>query len=151
VKEVKSSILVEASPEEVFAFHDDPINLTRISPAYLRIAMTDPPSRLRRGTLLRCDIHLGPLRFDWKMEIAEYSPPQRFIDIQREGPFKHYAHTHTFEENTKGTRLIDVVEYELPLGSFTELASRIGFDDRIRDVLQHGQKATKALIEKKKT
>lgn len=151
MKEVKTSTLVDASQEEVFAFHNDPINLTRILPTYLRIAIADPPSRLRKGTVLGCNIHLGPLRFEWKIEVADYSPPHRFIDVQREGPFQHFAHTHTFEANGDGTRLIDVVEYALPPGSFTELASRIGLEERIVNVLRYGHEVTKTLIEKKKT
>lgn len=151
MKEVKASTLVEASQEEVFEFHNDPINLTRIFPAYLRIAINDPPSQIREGALLHCNIHLGPLRFEWRVEVTEYSPPRRFIDVQREGPFQHFAHTHTFEATGHGTRLTDVVEYELPPGSFSELASRIGLDERIIDVLRYGQSVTKTLIEKKKT
>jgi ligand-binding SRPBCC domain-containing protein len=150
VKKVRASTLVEASQEQVFAFHNDPMNLTRILPTYLRIDISDPPSRLREGALLQCNILLGPLRFEWKTEVTEYSPPRHFVDVQREGPFEHFSHTHTFEANGNGTRLIDVVEFELPPGSFTELASRIGLSDRIIDVLQYGQKVTKALIEKKK-
>ncbi len=151
MKEVKASTLVEASQDKVFAFHNDPINLTRILPAYLRIGYRDPPSSLRKGAHLRCDIHLGPLRFDWTIEIIEYSPPRQFTDTQREGPFQHYTHTHAFESSDNGTLLTDVVKYELPPGSFSELASRIGLEERIIDVLRYGQNVTKTLLEKKKT
>jgi ligand-binding SRPBCC domain-containing protein len=120
-------------------------------PTYLRIAIADPPSRIREGTVLGCDIHLGPLRFEWKIEVTDYSPPYRFIDIQREGPFRYFAHEHTFEAKGDSTRLTDVIEYELPPGSFSELASRIVLEERILDVLRYGHEATKTLIEKKKT
>ena len=147
---IEAAIVVNTSLEKVFAFHDNPLNLTKVLPPYLRVDIIEAPSQLSDGALLQCVIHIGPLRFDWKNEIAEYAPPRRFVDVQREGPFGRYVHTHVFQPEAGVTRITDIIEYELPLGPLAELASRIGFASRMKDVLEHGQKTTKAVLENKK-
>ena len=108
----------------------------------------DPPAALREGAVLRCAAHLGPLRFDWTLEVTEYDHPRSFVDVQTQGPFGRYIHTHVFEPHGSATRLIDAVDYELPGGPFSELASRIGFENRLRDVLRTTQRRTRELLEK---
>ena len=50
-------------------------------------------------------------------EVTVWEPEQRFVDEQREGPFKRWVHTHQFEALPDGgTRVTDRVEYEPPGG-----------------------------------
>jgi hypothetical protein len=144
---VEASTLINATPEVVFAFHLDPKNLIQVLPPYLKIEIVEAPSKLSQGARLVCVMLVGPLRFDWQIEISKYQPPHRFSDIQTKGPFRKYEHTHLFSEEAGATRLSDVIEYELPL-SLADLASRVGFVDRLKDVLAHGQQATRASVEK---
>lgn len=144
---VEASILINAAPEAVFAFHMDPKNLIQVLPPYLKIEVIEAPAKLSQGARLVCIMLVGPLRFDWQIEINEYQPPHRFSDIQTTGPFGRYEHIHLFGEEDGATRLSDVIEYELP-SSLADLASRVGFADRLKDVLVHGQEVTRALVEK---
>lgn len=48
--------------------------------------------------------------------ISEYDRPRLFVDEMRRGPFRSWRHTHTFESTDRGTRMIDDVDYSLPLG-----------------------------------
>jgi ligand-binding SRPBCC domain-containing protein len=145
---VETSIAIKASAEEVFSFHDEPRNLLKVLPSYLRIEIVESPPRLYRGALLKCVIHVGPLRFDWKLEITEHNAPHRFVDAQKSGPFRRYVHTHLIEQEGESTRLTDIIEYELPLGPFAELANRVGFRDRLMEVATMGQQSTKEMLEK---
>ncbi len=145
---VEASILVRAAPDAVFAFHDDPRNLLKVLPPYLRVEIVDPPERLASGRVLSYRMFIGPLRFEWDAEIAAYEPPRRFTDVQKKGPFSSFVHEHVFEREGDGTRLIDVVDYELPLGPLGELANRVQIQARLVEVLEFGQAATRAALEK---
>lgn len=53
---------------------------------------------------------------NWTTEIRKWDPPYRFVDVQLQGPYHLWHHTHRFESHDGGTRMIDVVRYSLPLG-----------------------------------
>lgn len=59
--------------------------------------------------------HFGRL---WRMtsRITEFDPPRRFVDQMVSGPFTSFRHEHRFEPEGTGTRMLDVVEYAVPLG-----------------------------------
>jgi len=145
---VERTTLINGSTELVFQFHDDPRNLLKILPPYLRVDIVEVPKKLKRGAVLKYAMHVGPLRFDWTGEVVEYEAPSQFVDIQAEGPFKNYRHTHVFVPEGAGTRMTDTIEYELPLGPLAELANRIHFQSRLEEVLEHGQQITRTLLEK---
>lgn len=103
--------------EEVFRFFSDAANLQEITPPYLDFQILTPrPIELRRGAVLdyRLKWHGVPMR--WRTKILEWNPPHRFVDLQLKGPYKLWRHIHTFRAERGGTRVGDVVDYELPLG-----------------------------------
>lgn len=64
----------------------------------------------------------------WRMtsRISEYRPPGRFVDEQVSGPFRLWRHEHRFEPVGGGveTLMIDVAEFEAPLGPLGRIAER---------------------------
>ncbi len=144
---VERTTLINGPTELVFQFHNDPHNLLKILPPYLRVDIVEVPKNLERGAVLKYAMHVGPLRFDWIGKIVEYEAPSQFVDVQSEGPFQKYRHTHVFVPEDARTRMTDIVEYELPLGPLAELANRIHFQSRLEEVLEHGQQITRNLLE----
>ena len=67
----------------------------------------------------------------WTMtsKITELDAPHRFVDEQVEGPFKAFRHEHLFEEDDSGrdvgTRMVDHIEFDAPLGPLGLIAERI--------------------------
>src|SRR5512138_228109 len=109
--------------DEVFAFFSDAGNLQAITPDHLDFEILTPrPIAMRAGALLdyRLKWHGVPLR--WRTKILEWNPPHGFVDVQLKGPYKLWHHTHAFEAEADGTRVRDVVRYELPLGPVGEIA-----------------------------
>jgi ligand-binding SRPBCC domain-containing protein len=68
----------------------------------------------------RLRLHGVPIR--WRTLIESYEPPERFTDVQISGPYSHWRHTHVFLDAPGGTRMIDTVDYSLPLGPIGALA-----------------------------
>ncbi len=109
---------------EVFAFFADAGNLEAITPAFLNFQIvTARPIDMRPGTLIDYRLRLFGIGFSWRTLIESYDPPHRFTDVQLQGPYRRWHHTHTFVSTTEGTQMLDLVEYELPLGYFGRLAN----------------------------
>jgi ligand-binding SRPBCC domain-containing protein len=127
VQVLERSQRVELAPERAFEFYGDARNLEAITPPWLGFEMMTPaPLEMRAGTLIeyRLELHRVPVR--WRTEIEVWEPPRRFVDVQVEGPYKLWEHTHGFEPDGEGAVLIhDRVRYALPLGPLGLLAHRL--------------------------
>lgn len=110
-----------------FDFYGDAANLEPMAPPWLRFEVTSPePVALQAGTLLeyRLRLHGVPLR--WQTQITTWEPPRRFVDIQANGPFGLWEHTHLFEEAGDAATVIrDRVRYAIPLGPLGAIAERL--------------------------
>ncbi len=109
---------VDAPVEEVFAWHERPGALERLSPPWQRVTVEQAPRGLEVGTrvVLRTAL-LGPIAARWVAEHVAYAPPHEFRDVQVSGPFARWDHRHRFEALGDRTVLSDEVEYRLPLGA----------------------------------
>jgi uncharacterized protein (TIGR01777 family) len=60
---------------------------------------------------------IGKIGIQWVLRHTEYDPPNLFRDEQIRGPFKSWRHNHKFiSESSSSTKIIDNIEYKLPLG-----------------------------------
>ena len=137
---------VPAKPEEVFAWHEAPGAVEKLTPPWEKVEMVERASSLRVGSKVVFKVFMGPFPQIWEAEHVEYDPPRVFADIQRKGPFAYWLHRHRFEPTGRGTTMmIDEIEYALPLGflgelfggAFTRAKLRKMFDYRHRVVLDH--------------
>ena len=103
--------------DEVFAFFADAHNLEQITPPWLgfRILSMSTAS-IEEGTIIRYRLRLHAIPVHWRTEICEWSPPHCFVDKQTKGPYKRWRHTHRFEAHGSRTKMIDEVQYTLPMG-----------------------------------
>jgi ligand-binding SRPBCC domain-containing protein len=121
MKFVKESRLA-APPEAVFAFHEAPGALERLTPPWERVRIVRGGGSLRPGTEVVLQTRLGPLRLNWVARHTEYDPPRLFADRQESGPFASWYHRHhILPDGEGGTVLRDEIDYELPLGALGRL------------------------------
>jgi len=104
-------------PEIIFSFFSHAGNLARITPPTLGFEILSGTSdKIEKGSeiIYRLKIHGVPV--NWKTVIQEWAPPHKFVDVQAEGPYKIWEHTHEFKPFGTGTLMTDRVRYVLPLG-----------------------------------
>jgi ligand-binding SRPBCC domain-containing protein len=115
--------LIPRGKKEVFAFFSEAHNLERITPPFLKFhVLTSGPIAMRAGTLIEYELTLHGLRMRWKTLIEEFVEGSHFVDVQLKGPYKVWRHRHDFEDVEGGTRMTDLVDYELPFGPLGQLA-----------------------------
>lgn len=125
--------LVPRPRDEVFAFFSDAANLERITPPFLHFKITTPqPLAIETGALIDYRLSLFGVPFSWRTLIESFEPERQFVDRQLRGPYSLWRHTHEFEEVPGGTRMLDRVEYVVPLGLLGDLA-RVLFVGRMLD------------------
>jgi ligand-binding SRPBCC domain-containing protein len=101
----------------VFDFFSRPANLVTISPPELHFQLLSGPEQLHLGARVTLQGRRWGLSQRLVSEVTVWEPENRFVDEQREGPFKKWIHTHQFEALPDGgTRVTDRIDYEPPGG-----------------------------------
>jgi ligand-binding SRPBCC domain-containing protein len=140
--------LIHASPERVFAFHELPDALVRLTPSWAGSRVIEHAPFVDVGARTVCDIRVVPLlwiRTELVHTVCER--PVRFVDEQVRGPFRQWRHEHliTPAENG-GARLTDVIAFEPPFGMlahpFAPLMLR-----RLRRLFTYRHEVTRAWCE----
>jgi ligand-binding SRPBCC domain-containing protein len=115
--------VVRGELERVFAFFEDPRNLETITPPWLRFeVMATTHARVQLGTEIDYRLRWQVIPMRWRSRIAEYEPGVMFADEMLRGPYRRWYHRHRFRPVSLGVEMIDVVEYELPLGPLGQAA-----------------------------
>jgi ligand-binding SRPBCC domain-containing protein len=117
----ESALFVHSPIATVFDFFSDARNLERITPPSLRFEIVTPgPIRMAAGAVIDYRLRLHGIPFRWQSEIALWDPPNRFIDVQRRGPYRLWIHQHTFSASNHGTTIEDRVTYAVHGGRLAE-------------------------------
>ncbi len=59
------------------------------------------------------------------VEITEMDTPHYFADEMVKGTFKRFKHSHYFEDKEEGTLMIDVFDFNSPLGALGRLVDKL--------------------------
>jgi ligand-binding SRPBCC domain-containing protein len=120
---------------DVFTFFAQPENLERLTPTSLRFKiLTAPLIEMRAGALIDYEIALFGIGFRWRTQIESFEPGSRFVDVQLEGPYRYWRHSHEFTDAPGGTLVRDRVEYEVPFGPIGEIARVLFVERQLRAI-----------------
>lgn len=127
---------------EVFEFFADAHNLERITPDLLAFRILTPrPIEMGQGALIDYRLKLYGIPMSWKTRIELWEPDDRFVDMQLKGPYRYWHHLHEFEDVDLGTRMRDVVHYELPFGPFGSIARSLFVRRSLERIFGHRRQA----------
>ena len=118
---IRSRSRVAAPVHVVFAFFDDPANLSRLMPPPVRIRLVRvDPSPPQAGSLFEFRYGLGPIQRSWLIRLVERVENEGFVDDTISGPMRRFHHSHTFTPARRGgTWIEDRIDYHVgPDGPF---------------------------------
>lgn len=109
--------LPDHTPEEVFAWHERPGALERLTPPWGKVEVLEREGGIQDGGRVVLRVHQGPASFRWELRHLDYVAGRQFCDEQVHGPLRSWRHTHAFQAGADGgTELEDRIELEAPLG-----------------------------------
>jgi ligand-binding SRPBCC domain-containing protein len=86
-----------------------------------------------------------PVHERWVVKISEFLFNQYFQDVQTQGPFRQYQHTHSFESmpqgGVEGTLIRDEVEYEVGFGAVGRALEMLVFQQVFRSTFSYRKRA----------
>jgi ligand-binding SRPBCC domain-containing protein len=92
--------------------------------------------------------HLGKTR-RLTSQITAFDRPICFVDEMVAGAFKSFRHEHVFEVTARCTRMLDVFEYQSPLGPLGRLADALFLRQYMTKLLKMRNGHIKALAEQR--
>jgi len=144
---VKESV-IRARPERVFAFHELPGVLGRLTPPWESARVIEHPPSLQVGARTVVETRVfGVVSVRWVALHTAYEPPRMFEDVQVSGPFRSWRHRHTVEPHAGGATLRDEVEYEPPLGPLGRALAPLLVEPRLRRLFDYRHEVTREWCE----
>ncbi len=116
------AITLPATSEVAFRWHSNPKLFYRLAPPWKSLQVKSIAADLSNGSKTIFRVPIAPfIGREWVAEHSDYTPSSRFTDIQRKGPFAHWTHSHSFNDNSNGTcTLTDEIEFAPPLRMLAE-------------------------------
>lgn len=137
-----------ASPEKVFAFHEQENALKLLLPPWetVEVIQAAKISQVGSRAIVETTV-LGPIKTRWIAEHTRYEPPRFFEDIQIKGPFRSWRHRHIIKHDANGAILRDEIEYEPPLGPLGKIFAPLLVEPRLRKLFDYRHEVTKRACE----
>ena len=147
-----ASSKIAAPAERVFAFHEAPGALEKLTPPWEPVEFAQRPANIKDGA--RAVLRVGPWPFEqrWELEHRGYVAGREFHDMQISGPFRSWHHTHRMTPAPDGdpqaaSILEDRIEYELPFGALGNFAGGWFVRRKLRRLFEFRHRVTKEAVE----
>jgi ligand-binding SRPBCC domain-containing protein len=135
---------IACTPERLFAFHELPDALQRLTPPWEKSRIIQAAPSLRPGSRAIVEVRVAP--FLWiRAESLHtiYDPPFLFADELVRGPFARWRHRHEIAAEGDGARLTDSIEVEAPFGILGRLAAPWVILPRLRRLFAYRHEVTR--------
>lgn len=120
----QTSQIIKTDLETCWEFFSNPANLARITPPDMNFIITfpQPVPDMYQGMIIKYRVSpLFKIPVEWITEISHVNKPHYFVDKQLKGPYSIWHHQHFFEQTNNGVKVIDIVNYSLPMALLTDL------------------------------
>ncbi|TVQ80740.1 MAG: CDP-paratose 2-epimerase [Bradymonadales bacterium] len=140
-KRFRSETWIPKPVEEVFSFFSDAKNLEKITPPFLNFkVLSQSTEKIQEGTIFDYQLKVRGIPLKWRSRIQDWARNQHFVDTQLKGPYAKWVHLHKFISEDGGTRMIDQVDYALPLGLLGRIAAGWYVDRDVKKIFEYREK-----------
>lgn len=140
---------INAPASRVFDWHKQPGAFEKLTPPWVRAEIVERSKPgIEVGTRVRIRFGMGPFHLDWVAVHTDYAEGQMFRDVQVEGPFARWEHTHrVIPDGPDNCWLEDEINYEYGRGWRRWLVCPFVVAD-LRRVFTYRHRITKEELEK---
>lgn len=148
---LKRETFLNTSINEAWDFFSNPFNLKKITPEYMGFDILSDCSdeKMYAGMIISYIVKpvIGiPLK--WVTEITHVNEPYFFVDEQRFGPYKFWHHQHKFIPVENGVKMIDIVNYKIPLGFFGNFLNSVFIREKVKEIFRYRSEVITRLFNK---
>lgn len=141
------SSIIPAPVERVFAFHEQPDALQRLTPPFAPARVLRRSGSLLPGSTVELELPFGPFKTRWLARHTEYEKNRLFADVQESGPFRRWVHHHRFEPlSPSQTRLTDEIDFSLPGGPLIDFLGAWFARLQLRRLFRYRHDATRQAV-----
>ena len=134
--------------EEIWSFFSSPKNLNELTPKNMNFKILSGRSDdFFPGKIISYSVN--PFKYynlKWVTEITHIEKNKFFIDEQRFGPYKMWHHKHFLEAVDAGTKITDVVHYQVPFGILGRLLHPFIIKPKLDQIFAHREKAIRSIF-----
>ena len=112
---IKSSY-IKCDVNDLFEFHLDTNNLTRITPPNIKVELLTKEFKPIESQILEIKSTKYFIPTYWKVKIETIDKPNILVDVALKSPFTFWEHRHVFLNHGNYSELKDIVVYKLPFG-----------------------------------
>lgn len=144
---------VHSSLETVWAFYTNIRHLEKITPPYMLLRVLDTSDEIMKEGSEAWLTGKIIFRNKWHSKITFFKP-FRYVDemitSENDKPiFSHWKHEHIFVGDEMQTRVIDNIQFELPLGVIGRIFRQYA-KAKLRNLFNYRAAATKRLLEQER-
>ena len=132
--------------DALFGFHERPDAFSLLMPPWETVRNVKPATSLEVGAVASLEQRVGPIWIEIVAEHVAYEKNRLFVDEMRKGPFAAWRHEHRFESHADGSRLIDAITYEPPMGVLGRLAAPLAIEPRLRKMFEYRHRVTREAL-----
>lgn len=143
----EASVLLPASPPKVFAFHENPHNISAIAPKSLKVLAVKAAPHAAEGETFFLQVRQFGVTAEWLGVWAQVASPGTLIDEGVKCPFQTWRHEHLFQEVDGGTLMTDRVSLIPKGGPLMSLMARPFLGLFLRKMFSDRHRATRNLFQ----
>ena len=110
----KKKSFFKCDVKKLFDFHLDINNISKISPANIKILSIEADNPIKKNSILKIVFRRFFIKQKWEVKIEELIYPSIFIDKAYKSPFKEFVHEHRFIQEEDGVCMFDFIKIKLP-------------------------------------
>ncbi len=134
---------INAPVDRVWRFHERSDILNILTPPWQPVQIMRREGGLGVGAASEFRLWIGPIPVQWIAVHTVCEPERLFVDVQETGPMAAWQHQHRFEPHGDQTQLTDVIDYEIPGGSWVEQVLSQWVSDRLSDMFDYRHRVTR--------
>lgn len=98
--------------DEVYDWHTRPGAFERLLPPWDDVRVVKVEGEFERRHV-HLELRQGPIVITWVARHQDVQPGRQFVDVQEQGPFSRWTHTHSFTPMGSDCRLDDHVDFQV--------------------------------------